>query len=99
MSTELENQILDLREKIREIKVFIDSRDWKQYTALIEAQCEGRINKLILTPLGSIDETLAQEYAKGEVAGLRLGVTLMEQTVEDLTTEMDQLSAGGAQNE
>lgn len=99
MNTDVENQILNLREKIHEIKVFIDSEPWKQYTRLVDSQCNGRVDQMILTPLSGVDAAFGQEYAKGEIAGMRLAVAMMAQSVEDLQTEMESLEAIGAQNE
>lgn len=50
-----------------------------------QSQIETRINGIILTPLNTYDETLKQEYAKGEVAGIQLFKSLAEARVRDLS--------------
>lgn len=94
MSDEISSEVAELREKIREIKVLIDSPIWKQYSDLVESQCNGRVDQMILTPLSGFDAALAQEYAKGEIAGMRLALQVLPQLIEDTETAMNELEPG-----
>lgn len=57
---------------------------------MLEEQVRLRTQKIILSPIGSLDETLAQEYAKGEVAALQLTLSMPEALVETLSEEIKQ---------
>lgn len=97
---ELISQSADLAETMREIKEMFDSRAWQRYSGLVDAQIKGRIDTLVLTPLPSMDAVLGAEYAKGEIAGLKLSQSLPATIIEDLETERQALERSlGAEDE
>lgn len=97
---ELEEQSRVLGETIREIKELFASQMWQRYSGLVDMQIKGRIDTLVLTPLPSMDAVLGAEYAKGEIAGLKLSQSLPATIIEDLESERQALERSlGAEDE
>ena len=84
-----DSAIAELRAQVRIIQELLDSAIWKQYSSMVAAQCEGRTNELILSPLATLDGALAQEYAKGEIAGMRFAIQMLPQLVDDTMAEIN----------
>jgi len=59
---------------------------------IANAQMETRKQSVFLTPLKSLDETLAQEYQKGEIAGIHLFMNLAEVRINELRTTISLLT-------
>ena len=85
---ELLSSALELKRAYEELQVF---PAWATIKAQLEKQVRARTDRIMLTPLTNLDAAMEQEYAKGEVAGIRLVLCLPEQTVEDLGFEIQQL--------
>jgi len=66
------------------LKVLLASEGWKIYYAIISSQQLIRFNQVVLNPLSGMDETFAQEYAKGEINGLRTAASLPQAIVESI---------------
>lgn len=97
---ELIDAVATLSEQIRELKELIASPAWQKYSALMDEQQKGRIDTLILSPLPSMDSVLAAEYAKGEIAGIRLCLELVPNMVEQFEAQLEPLEERlGAENE
>lgn len=89
--SERESELAELRTKVRSIQEILDSAIWKQYSSMVAEQVTGRTNQLILTPLASLDGALEQEYAKGEIAGMRFALAILPQLVDDTLTEITRM--------
>lgn len=90
----------NLTETIRELKELIASPVWKKYSDLIESQVEGRINTFILSPLATLDGALEQEYAKGEIAGMRLSLGIIPSLIDNMAVDLDRVNTAlGAEDE
>lgn len=85
---ELLSSALELKRAYEELQAF---PAWATIKAQLEKQVRVRTDRIMLTPLTNLDAAMEQEYAKGEVAGIRLVLCLPEQTVEDLGFEIQQL--------
>jgi len=86
---ELLSSALELKRAYEELQAF---PAWATIKAQLEKQVRVRTDRIMLTPLTNLDAAMEQEYAKGEVAGIRLVLRLPEQTGEDLGFEIQQLS-------
>jgi hypothetical protein len=84
-----EEQQRDLAENIAELKDMVASRAWKRYSAILTEQVDGRIDGIILTPAGSLDGAMVQEYAKGEVAGLKLALLIVPELIENMNSDYE----------
>lgn len=61
---------------------------WKKLHQLMSEQAASRINHVVLTPLQSMDEALATEFMKGEVAALRLIMEMPGLEIERLKQDI-----------
>ena len=55
---------------------------------IAEQQCKARIDTLVLNPLKNLDDSLPQEYAKGEIGGIRLFMAMTQAQIDLLETEI-----------
>lgn len=83
------------REKLIEarhqLKTLVASPGWQLYSLMVGKQIMSRTDGIILQALESLDGALAQEYAKGEVAALRLSLTLPQTLEEAMTSTLSVL--------
>lgn len=86
---------LSARERARALKALLESVGWGIVREVIAQQVHDRVQQLLLSPLESLDAALAQEYAKGEVAGLQL----VPATIEAIREEAVQLAAVAEEEE
>jgi hypothetical protein len=84
MTKELEDVQAELAETIRELKDLIASRAWGRYSGLMEEQIQGRIDSIILSPVAGADATYHQEYAKGEIAGIKLALLIIPNLIDNM---------------
>lgn len=97
---EVLDHVAVLGEQIRELKDLIASPGWQKYSGLMDEQQKGRVDQLVLSPLPSMDAVLGSEYAKGEIAGIRLCLELIPTFIEQLEDEREVLESRlGAENE
>lgn len=77
----------EITEALKDYKDLMEHRGWKRLVEIAKAQQHERSQRVILTPLESQDQALAQEFMKGEFAGI--GVLLaIPQTEVDLYDEL-----------
>lgn len=74
-----------------QLKVLLDSEGWQLYRSIIERQQTSRFDQVVLQPLTSHDQTLGQEYLKGEIQGLRLALALPQVLFESATEQVRSL--------
>ena len=74
------------RERLRQWKTLEENPAWGEFKRILQAQCTARINELVLKV--SVD-IRAQDFARGEVAGMRLAEELVAAIINDLTVEVD----------
>lgn len=84
----LRDEVAALRENMRELKDMVASRAWKQYSDLIAAQIAGRVDQIILTPLVGHDAVFEQEFAKGELAGMKFCMAILATVIENTETDV-----------
>lgn len=90
---EQEGTELDLRALQEERFKLTDLRDHAGYRYLMQiakAQMNARHQAVFLTPLKKLDDTLEQEYHKGEMAGIALFMNMVDVRVDELTNAINQ---------
>lgn len=65
---------LSAQEQKRHLKALLESEGWRILRGVLEEQVHNRTESIILVPLEGADAVYGQEYAKGEIAGLRLAL-------------------------
>lgn len=85
---EQEVPLRELQEVLSDLNSLVDSRGWKRLMQIAQAQIETRRNNYEAKPLKAIDETLEQEFLKGEVTGIRTFCQLPTDEIEDLQTQI-----------
>ena len=66
-------------------KELVESKGWKRLTEIANAQKFIREQDIFLKPLKSHDETLEQEYKKGELSGIALFLNIPEIEIKKFT--------------
>jgi len=79
---------MNIREQIREMELLMESRGWKTLMEYAEQQKKGRIEAAVLTPAGSVDKCIEQEYLKGEIGGIMLFCAFPEALSSDLRNQL-----------
>ncbi len=83
-----EPALRELQEELSNLKSLQQHFGYKYLMELAEAQEKSRTGQILLTPLKTMDEVLAQEYMKGEVSGIMLFRNLVTVRVEDLEEQI-----------
>ena len=76
---QLQEEILSLLGQFRSL---VKSRGWEQLVEYGNAQVAFRTNELILNPSTSLADLANQEYLKGEIAGIRLFLSMPDTIIE-----------------
>lgn len=76
---------LNAQEQARALKALLDSKGWAIVKGILDQQVSARLHDLVVVPLASLDGALAQEFAKGEIAGIKSIVTTLEALYEDVS--------------
>ena len=86
-----ESRVRELQEELSRLKALQDFAGYRYLIEIADAQIKARQDQLILKPLERMDEVLAQEYAKGEISGIRLFRELVGIRITDLEEEITSL--------
>lgn len=84
-------ELRELQEERHNLKKLQESAPFKFLVGTADSQIKTRTDNIILRPLANLDEALAQEYAKGEVAGIRLFTQMVPTLIETLDEEIAEL--------
>ena len=79
--------IEELREREGNIRSLLSNPYWKELEVIINGQLEARVQKVLLTPLRSDDETLEMEFCKGEYAAFKLILQYPQMELEGIMEE------------
>lgn len=80
------NEETSARERLRQWKALEENPAWKELQRILQAQADARIAEIILR----VDVDIrAQDFARGEVSGLKLADRLVSAIIIDLTVEVD----------
>lgn len=94
--TMYDNAVKELRIVKDDLAIMLSLQEhpgWKKYRATLEEQAEQRSENFSLTPVTGIDELVGREFPRGEQAGLRLALDLLDVFVSSLKTQVDGLQA------
>lgn len=78
-----------IREKLELWEAFQKNPAWQQVKEVIEQQVDTRIGTIIM---GVSADQREQDFARGEVAGMKMIPIIVASIVEELTTDLDNLS-------
>lgn len=84
-------ELRELQEERHNLKKLQESAPFKFVMSTADSQIKTRTDNIILRPLANLDESLAQEYAKGEVAGIRLFTQMVPTMIETLDEDIAEL--------
>ena len=73
------------------MRKLLKSEGWARLREYAEAQIQTRRDDIELKPLEAMDQVLAEQFTKGEIAGIRHFVMMPENVVESLEAELEQL--------
>lgn len=65
-----------------------EQKGFRYLMEIAQAQIDSRQQQIFLTPLKSLDETLGQEFLKGELSGITLFKRFVDIRIEALTEEI-----------
>lgn len=88
--TEVEPALRDLQEERFRLTSLKEHAGYQYLMAIAERQRETRHQAIFLKPLKSLDETLEQEYLKGELSGITLFMRMVDIRIDDLTNDITQ---------
>ena len=86
-----------LRKLLHDLQMLVKSPGWARQAELVDMQVDLRKNQIVSEPCKSLDDTLAQEYMKGEVSGMALFARMpfIEiEAVEQAIKELEEKSNG-----
>ncbi len=93
-------EVRELQEELSKLRGLVLHAGYDYLVKIAQAQLETRRQQIILTPLKSMDEVLAQEFAKGETAGIELFTRLVDIRINDLESEINErLKENGDESE
>ena len=87
----LPEEVRVLQEERSRLTNLREHSGYKYLMEIAAAQIETRRQAVFLKPLKSMDETLEQEYLKGELSGITLFSQMVDIRVDELAGEITQL--------
>jgi len=88
---ELEGELSDAASELKVWKDLKETHGWQRMQVMVQGQINARFTEY-RKPLGSMDEVPAQEYLKGEMAGLELFSGLLDAEIERLEALIERLT-------
>lgn len=88
MEGEREPPLRELQEELSELRSLQKTRGYTRLLFIAEQQIEARVGNLVLNPLEKMDDVLKQEYAKGEIAGIKLFASMTDTHIATLENEI-----------
>lgn len=79
-----EPSLQEMQEQLRELRKLKESSGWRVLMSFVLEQVQMRTTAVMRTPAKGVAEAMAQEFMKGEAAGLELAVTSVEAQIETL---------------
>ena len=87
----------DAQEQLAQLQGLLKLASWHTLHALAQQQLTTRIDAVILNPASGADGVYAQEYMKGEIAGIKLFLQMPQLLIDQLQSDIDQMK--GEENE
>lgn len=84
-------QLRELQEELSELNSLVQHRGFKRLLKIGEEQVKARQESILLVPLKSMKDVLPQEYAKGEISGIKLFMELTKIEIGSLEAEIQQI--------
>ncbi len=82
-------EVRDLQEELSRLTSFRNHPGYEELMKIAEDQLDARIGAVLLTPLNGLDETLKQEFEKGEISGIKLFVKMTDIQIQTLKEEIE----------
>ena len=86
-----EPPLRELQEALFDLKALKKHKGYERLLLAADDQVKGRVDNLVLNPLQCMDEVLKQEYAKGEIHGIRLFMAMTDDQIDVLESEIDKI--------
>lgn len=84
-----EIRLRELQEELSDWKSLLEQRAVKRWLELAREQMENRKQAVFLNPLESLDNSLRQEFQKGEISGIYLFSRIPEIQVAALESDIE----------
>lgn len=78
--------------ELRELEDLVQSKGWALLVKMLQAQVLTRQQTVFATPCRSIDDTLGQEFMKGEGVAFAFVEKYPHIYIDNLSTQIDELS-------
>ncbi len=85
--------LAEIEKEINILSDLVEHSGWNMLRDVAEVHQQQRIVGLIGSPLESLDGALAQEFMKGEIAGVATFLSIPETTLEGARAKRDELRA------
>jgi len=86
---DLQAEVRVLQEESSRLSSLQQHAGYGYLVEIAKGQMENRLNQILLSPLKTMDEVLAQEFLKGEYAGIRLFTDMVQLRIEVLKEEIE----------
>lgn len=90
MDKELSQALREAQEERSRLLSLLNNAGWRWYEGILDTQIEARRNNYELRPLETMDEVLAEQFTKGEIAGFRTAKVIIIARVEELENEIEE---------
>lgn len=90
--TELEAQIAEKAGEVASLRSYVEAPATVRIMKFLDDQMQERRLTIVGTPLKCVDDTLHQEFMKGEVSGLYLARNMAQLAFEAAQTDLDRLN-------
>lgn len=86
-----EERLREMQEVLSDLKALLAHKGWQRIERLLEDQQLNREKQIFKQPLESLDQTLRQEFEKGEAHGIYLARVLPRAHIGALEEEIEQI--------
>lgn len=80
-----------VKDELAVMKSLQEHPGWKKYRETLASQAEQRSENFSLTPVMGLDELIGREFPRGEQAGLRLALDLLDVYISNLQSQEEGL--------
>jgi hypothetical protein len=90
MAEDRDRPLRELQEELSELNALREHRGYKTLMTIADLQAKARMDSLI-APIKTMDDTLEQEFRKGEIGGIQLFMRMTDVQISMLESEIETL--------